>query len=299
MVPDAAVTRLDARSYTIPTDAPEADGTLEWNRTSLVVVEVAAGGKTGLGYTYASSAAARVVADVLAPVVAGTDAMDVAAAWAAMRRTVRNLGRDGVCAAAISAVDVALWDLKAKLLDLPLARLLGMRRDGVAVYGSGGFTSYDAARLEAQLGGWASDGLRDVKMKVGARPGLRPLLAVVVGLGGVLLQVVVLHYRGAFNNALTYLPFTAPLLAVVLGATAVVAPGPGLLLATGILFWLTALVGFVGLGMHLRGLDRQHGGLFLPLFNWLSGPPAMAPSLFVALAFLGLAAIHLVPGGPP
>ncbi len=130
--------------------------------------------------------------------------------------------------------------------------------------------------------------------------GLRPLLllAVVVGLGGVLLQVVVLHYRGAFNNALMYLPFTAPVLAVVLGTAVVVAPGPGLLLATGIFFWLTALVGFVGLGMHLRGFDRQRGGLFLPLFNWLSGPPAMAPSLFVALAFLGLAAIHLVPGGP-
>jgi len=131
--------------------------------------------------------------------------------------------------------------------------------------------------------------------------GLRPLLlvAVVVGLGGVLLQVVVLHYRGAFNNVLMYLPFTAPLLAVMLGAAAVAAPGPGLLLAVGILFWLTAMVGFVGLGMHLRGFDRQHGGLFLPLFNWLSGPPAMAPALFVVLASLGLAAVHLVPGGPP
>lgn len=171
MVPNAPVERIDAGSYTIPTDAPEADGTIEWDHTTVVVVEVAAGGKTGLGYTYASPAAARLVADVLAPVVAGTDAMDVGAAWATMRRAVRNLGRGGVCAAAISAVDVALWDLKAKLLDLPLARLLGMRRDGVAIYGSGGFTSYDAARLEAQLGSWASDGLRDVKMKVGARPG--------------------------------------------------------------------------------------------------------------------------------
>lgn len=174
MVPVAPVGRIHARSYSIPTDAPEADGTIEWDHTTIVVVEVVAGGQTGLGYTYAAPAAARVVADVLAPVVAGTDAMDVGAAWAAMRRMVRNLGRDGVCATAISAMDVALWDLKAKLLDLPLARLLGMRRDSVAIYGSGGFTSYDDARLEAQLAGWASDGVRDVKMKIGARPGDDP-----------------------------------------------------------------------------------------------------------------------------
>lgn len=170
MAPQAPIGRIDVRSYTIPTDTLEADGTIEWDHTTIVVVEVVAGDMTGLGYTYGSPAVARLVADVLAPVVAGVDAMAVGAAWTAMRRAVRNLGRDGMCAAAISAVDVALWDLKAKLLDLPLARLLGMRRDGVAIYGSGGFTSYDDARLEAQLGGWASDGLRAVKMKVGSRP---------------------------------------------------------------------------------------------------------------------------------
>lgn len=171
MVPEARVGRIDPRSYTIPTDAPEADGTIEWDHTTIVVAEVAAGDMTGLGYTYASPAVARLIADVLAPVVAGTDAMDLGAAWAAMRRAVRNLGCCGLCAAAISAVDTALWDLKAKLLDLPLARLMGVRRNEVAIYGSGGFTSYNDAQLEAQLGGWARDGLRDVKMKVGARPG--------------------------------------------------------------------------------------------------------------------------------
>ena len=170
MVSETAVERVTARPYTVPTDAPEADGTLEWDSTTLVLMEVAAGGQTGLGYTYAAAAAARLVLDVLAPAVAGTDAMQVPAAWDRMRRTVRNLGRDGLCAAAISAVDVALWDLKAKLLDLPLARLLGVRRESVAIYGSGGFTSYSDARLEAQLGGWVAQGLRQVKMKVGAHP---------------------------------------------------------------------------------------------------------------------------------
>jgi len=145
----------------------------------------------------------------------------------------------------------------------------------------------------------AAAGLAGEARVLGA--GLRPLLllTVALGLAGALLQAAVLHYRGAFNNALMYLPFTAPVLAMVLAAAASVAPGPALLAGTAFLLWLTALVGFVGLGMHLRGFDRQRGGLFLPLFNWLSGPPAMAPLLFVALAFLGLVAVHLVPGRPP
>ncbi len=145
----------------------------------------------------------------------------------------------------------------------------------------------------------AAAGLAGEPRVLGA--GLRPmlLLTVAFGLAGALLQAAVLHYRGAFNNALMYLPFTAPLLAAVLAFAAAAAAGPALLAATAVLLWLTALIGFIGLGMHLRGFDRQRGGLFLPLFNWLSGPPAMAPALFVALAFLGLIAIYLVPGATP
>lgn len=89
-----------------------------------------------------------------------------------------------------------------------------------------------------------------------------------------------------------------PLLAAALAVCATADAGPVLAAATAALLWLTALVGFIGLGIHLRGFDRQRGGLFLPLFNWLSGPPAMAPALFVALAFVGLAAIHLIPEAP-
>ena len=59
-----------------------------------------------------------------------------------MVKAVRNAGRPGAVGYAISAVDVALWDLKARVLGLPLHRLLGGVRDEVPVYGSGGFTSY-------------------------------------------------------------------------------------------------------------------------------------------------------------
>src|SRR5581483_12032583 len=82
----------------------------------------------------------------------------------------RNLGRDGITSMAVSAVDVALWDLKGKLLGVPVCRLLAAARERVPVYGSGGFTSYSDAQLGAQLSGWVHDGIPRVKMKVGRDP---------------------------------------------------------------------------------------------------------------------------------
>jgi L-alanine-DL-glutamate epimerase-like enolase superfamily enzyme len=161
----ATVERVAARAYTVPTDAPEADGTVAWDSTTLVLVEASAGGRTGIGYTYSDASVAGLVERVLAPVVLGGDALAVPGHWQAMVTAVRNLGWRGLCATAISAVDAALWDLKAWLLDVPLASLLGPARDAVPIYGSGGFTSYDEARLADQLGGWVRDlGCRWVKM---------------------------------------------------------------------------------------------------------------------------------------
>jgi len=81
------------------------------------------------------------IVQTLAEAIGDTDALDTGTVWRAMQRKVRNLGRAGLTATAISAVDAALWDLKAKLLDLPLASLLGRFRDEVPIYGSGGFTT--------------------------------------------------------------------------------------------------------------------------------------------------------------
>ncbi|WP_029010569.1 enolase C-terminal domain-like protein [Azospirillum halopraeferens] len=164
------VEAVTAAAFRIPTDAPESDGTLEWDATTLIVVTARGGGTTGLGYGYAHRAAAALIADTLAPRVTGTDALAVPAAWHAMNAAVRNLGRPGLGAMAVSAVDVALWDLKARLLGVPLFALLGAVRRGVMAYGSGGFTSYDDGRLAGQLAGWVADGLTAVKMKVGRDP---------------------------------------------------------------------------------------------------------------------------------
>jgi L-alanine-DL-glutamate epimerase-like enolase superfamily enzyme len=155
----------------VPTDLPESDGTLEWNSTNLVLVRASAGGKLGHGYTYADTATATLINDLLAKVVQGYDAMAIPACWQAMVGRTRNLGRPGIVAMAISAVDAALWDLKARILDLPLVTLLGQRRNSVAIYGSGGFTSYSDTQLQEQLQGWLNQGIPRVKMKIGRDAG--------------------------------------------------------------------------------------------------------------------------------
>lgn len=152
---DAVVEWIEVSVHTVPTDAPEADGTLAWDSTTMVLVRAGCGEQVGTGWTYGPPACAAVVHDQLADVVLGTDVLDVGRAADAMVRRVRNAGRPGVAGYALSAVDVALWDLKARLLGLPLHRLLGAVRDEVPVYGSGGFTTYDEGRLREQLRGWA------------------------------------------------------------------------------------------------------------------------------------------------
>jgi L-alanine-DL-glutamate epimerase-like enolase superfamily enzyme len=164
---DVPVTALDVSVYRVPTSSPESDGTFEWNSTTMVLVELCAGGKRGIGYTYGHACIAPLIRETLAPLVLGHDAFDVPAAWQRMVHAIRNLGRPGICSMAIAAVDCALWDLKARLLEVPLAKLLGMGRESVPVYGSGGFTSYTDAQLRKQLGGWAEQGITMVKMKIG------------------------------------------------------------------------------------------------------------------------------------
>lgn len=158
MTKKVAVDRIEAAAFTIPTDGPEADGTLSWDSTTIVIAHAYAGGERGLGYTYSHSAAAKLIETKLAEAVRGCDAMAVAGASAAMVKEVRNLGRPGLASAAISAVDTALWDLKARLLG----------------YGSGGFTPYSIDRLQRQLGDWVAAGISRVKMKIGSAPSEDP-----------------------------------------------------------------------------------------------------------------------------
>ncbi|MFE1034409.1 enolase C-terminal domain-like protein [Streptomyces sp. NPDC058807] len=167
------VDAVDVHAFEVPTDGPdgrEQDGTLEWDSTTLVLVRVHAGGRTGLGYTYGNLSVATFTESVLAPVIEGGAVSSPPALWERMGARMRNAGRPGVGAMALSAVDVALWDLKARLLGLPLVHLLPARHDRVPVYGSGGFTNYPLDRLTDQLSGWVEQGIPRVKLKTSRDP---------------------------------------------------------------------------------------------------------------------------------
>jgi L-alanine-DL-glutamate epimerase-like enolase superfamily enzyme len=164
------IDQLKVTAYTVPTDLPEGDGTLDWNQTTLVLVRIAGGSETGIGYTYADTATARLIQDKLRPLIEGHDLLNIPGLWKQMAVATRNLGRSGIVAMGISAVDSALWDLKARVLKLPLCELLGTVRDSIPLYGSGGFTSYSIDQLQEELGRWAEAGMRWVKMKVGREP---------------------------------------------------------------------------------------------------------------------------------
>lgn len=174
---EARIDAVDVHAFQVPTDGPdgkEQDGTLEWDSTTVVLVRVHSGAVTGLGYTYGDVSVASFVDSKLVPVVRGRTADSPPALWHRMGQQIRNAGRPGAGAMAVSAVDVALWDLKARLLGLPLVHVLPAHHDRVPVYGSGGFTNYAPARLVDQLTEWVDQGIPRVKLKTSRDPEADP-----------------------------------------------------------------------------------------------------------------------------
>lgn len=164
------IQKLKVTAFKVPTDFPESDGTAEWDSTTIVVVELAAGEILGLGYTYAHEACCSVIRENLFPLIYGVSPFNISSLWNGMNQVVRNFGRRGIAASSIAAVDIALWDLKSKLLRVSLTSLLGSARSTIPVYGSGGFTSYPDKRLRDQFERWVSEGITMIKMKVGRQP---------------------------------------------------------------------------------------------------------------------------------
>ncbi|MBQ6644252.1 MAG: mandelate racemase [Saccharopolyspora sp.] len=168
-----SVDRVDVHAFRIPTDGPdgqESDGTLVWSSTTVVLVQAHGGGRSGIGYTYGDVSVATFIRSQLADVVLGQDALSPAAAWERMNAAIRNAGRSGAGAMAVAAVDIALWDLKARLLDAPLFLVLPAFHHEIPVYGSGGFTNYSTERLVDQLTGWVEQGIGSVKLKTSRDP---------------------------------------------------------------------------------------------------------------------------------
>ena len=219
----AVIDGVEAAAYKIPTATEEeSDGTLVWDSTSVVVVEVHANGLTGLGYTYCHPAAVEVITSKLANVIEQTDALMPQHTWAQLQVQARQLGRAGIAAMAISAVDIALWDLKAKLLDCCLADALPRFHECVPIYASGGFTNYSEQQLREQVRDWADQGFASMKIKVGrdkvADPGrvdtvrsvAGPNVELMVDGNGAYTPQEALHWAGCFREqGVTY--FEEPL----------------------------------------------------------------------------------------
>jgi L-alanine-DL-glutamate epimerase-like enolase superfamily enzyme len=167
---ETCVEHVGVSAFTIPTDAPEADGTLAWNSTTLVLVEIRTAGEQGLGFTYGNGGIATIAKRLSEKCLLRKSAFDIPALHESMLKEVRNDSIRGIGAMAISALDIALWDLKARLLGCSVADLLGQSQPSVSVYGSGGFTSYSDAELAKQLSGWVDGGIKMVKMKIGSDP---------------------------------------------------------------------------------------------------------------------------------
>ncbi|NYI04097.1 enolase C-terminal domain-like protein [Allostreptomyces psammosilenae] len=171
---DVPVERVEARAYAVPTEAPEAGGVPDRAGGELVVVLVRADDAVGTGWSHAPAAARAVVEDLLAGEVVERGVLDIPALHQRMRHRLRDAGGVGLGARALSAVDVALWDLKAQLLGLPLVGLLGAARPEVPVYASGGPPGWSDDRLRELVRGWTVErGVPRVKIRIGEADGTR------------------------------------------------------------------------------------------------------------------------------
>ena len=166
------ITSIETISLNNPRATPIQDATTETpnnfsGRGQLFVRIYTDEGVEGLGMTYSSPGVKDVVENALMQILIGRDPMDTEKIWNDMLWKVRSYGRKGVALCAISAVDIALWDLKAKFLNLPLYKLLGAYTNSVPVYGSGGWTNLTKSELIQEMTDYVESGIPRVKMKVG------------------------------------------------------------------------------------------------------------------------------------
>lgn len=147
-------------------------------------------GRQGIGFSYSKRAGGPGLfahAQEIAPNLLGEDPSDIARLWDKLVWAGASVGRSGLATQAIAAFDVALWDLKARRANLPLAKLLGAHRDAVRCYNtSGGFLSSPIDEVVDNIGRSIERGIGGIKIKVGqpdVREDLRRLETVRARLG--------------------------------------------------------------------------------------------------------------------
>lgn len=170
----SAISRVSASAVVIPVSVPTKISTRDLNQREYVLVEIETeDGDTGWGYTYAGTSGALWIAsainDLIAPLLAGRPAGAIRDNWSLIYQELLLVGRRGGLLRALSAVDIAAWDLLAKIAGLPLYRLLGGGENRIAAYASGGYyRPGDAVRnVVDELERYLELGFESFKIKVG------------------------------------------------------------------------------------------------------------------------------------
>ena len=175
------ISKVQVHLVSTPVTAGFADATRQVETIGFTIVRLTTDqGLEGFGITYhevGGEAAKALIERNMAPRLMGRDPFETEVIWSEMAGYMRGIGRKGLMFCALSAVDIALWDLKGKIVGLPLYKLLGGAERRIPVYASGGWTSYSDEQLVAEITGMIKQGYRMVKFKVGAssvRPRRRP-----------------------------------------------------------------------------------------------------------------------------
>lgn len=160
-----------------PVKAGCADATRKVETVGFTIVKVTTdSGLVGFGITYhevGGEATKVLIEKSIAPRLIGKDPFNTEEFWNDLFQYMRGVGRKGLTFCAISAVDIALWDLKGKILGVPLNKLFGSSsKERVQVYASGGWTSYDDDQLVQEAKDFVAEGYKMIKIKVGASGGI-------------------------------------------------------------------------------------------------------------------------------
>ena len=169
----AIIENVAVRCFNVPlaevlSDAKHGDHTHFQLVTATVVTN---DGQLGTGYTYTGGKGGEAIRAMiehdLAPFLIGQDATDVEALYEAMQWHVHYVARGGIASFAISALDIALWDLRCKSADQPLWRMAGGASDRCKAYAGGIDLNFSLEKLVAQTEGYIAAGFNAVKIKVG------------------------------------------------------------------------------------------------------------------------------------
>ena len=163
----------DVSIYYVSTEdcAGVGDSTLRYDKASMAIIELKTdAGLSGYGITIKDDIA-DLVKNRLKPILIGRDPLDIEDLWQEMFLQMRGAGRKGLCLVALSAVDIALWDLKGKILNLPLYKIFGGSKKFIPTYSSGGWTSYTMEELLNEMKSFVDLGYTTIKMKVGVEFG--------------------------------------------------------------------------------------------------------------------------------